>query len=109
MQPERQTTMTITQMKQALTLEQWQAVVRESYPNGIVQFTVEDGTGRTYGEVGEWTAHIGPDMQEDVVGVYCPGEFCNVYPPEAKGEPIEYSVPMPQPKSLGALDGRRID
>lgn len=50
------------------TLQEWQAIVRRRYP--MVQFTLEDGTGRTYGELGQWTAHTGPDMQADVVGVY---------------------------------------
>lgn len=50
------------------TLQEWQAIIRRRYPT--VQFTLEDGTGRTYGELGQWTAHTGPDMQADVVGVY---------------------------------------
>jgi hypothetical protein len=50
------------------TLQEWQAIVRRRYP--MVQFTLEDGTGRTYGELGQWTAHTGPDMQADVIGVY---------------------------------------
>ena len=47
--------------------DQWYA----SFVDGV-QFTVEDGTGNTYGEEGDVTAHIGPDMQADVVGVWMP-------------------------------------
>jgi len=35
---------------------------------------VETGAGETYGEPGDKTAHIGPDMQADVVGVHNKGE-----------------------------------
>ncbi len=54
------------------TLDQWKQETTDAYPT--VQFTQEDGSGRTYGEVGDWTAHVGPDMQADVVGVYVPRE-----------------------------------
>ena len=38
------------------------------YPK--ITFTTEDGSGYTYGEEGDITAHIGGDMQADVVGVW---------------------------------------
>ena len=52
--------------------ETWKTLVRCRYPTA--QITVEDGTGKTYGEVGDLTAHTGPDMQADVVGTYSPGQ-----------------------------------
>jgi hypothetical protein len=56
-----------------LTLEQWKAEVLAW--NVTAKFTVEPPeddpeSGRTYGEPGDCTAHVGPDMQADVVGVY---------------------------------------
>lgn len=57
-----------------LTLDQWKDAVRAHAlgRNQKIQFTLEDGTGKTYGDIGDWTAHTGPDMQDDVVGVYTP-------------------------------------
>lgn len=46
--------------------EAWKAAVLRRYPTA--RFTVDDG--QTYGDIGDWTAHVGPDMQADVVGVY---------------------------------------
>lgn len=48
----------------------WQARIRAAYP--VVLFTTETGAGETYGDIGETTAHVGPDMQDDVVGVWRP-------------------------------------
>jgi hypothetical protein len=58
-----------------LSVQEWQSRVLVRFPKAT--FTKEDGTGLTYGEVGEWTAAIGPDMQADVVGVYT-DMFCSV-------------------------------
>jgi hypothetical protein len=52
-----------------MTLDAWKSAVKEAW-GAKVTFTLEDGTGKTYGEEGDWTAHTGPDMQADVVGVY---------------------------------------
>ena len=54
--------------------EQWQDDVLRLYPEA--GFTIEDGSGLTYGPRGSITAHVGPDMQAEVVGVYDPGEAC---------------------------------
>jgi len=54
------------------TLEQWKQRIRQRYSS--VQFTREDGSGKTYGSVGDWTAHTGFDMQADVVSTYVEGE-----------------------------------
>lgn len=84
----------------ALTLDQWKTKVLTYHPTAM--FTVEDGTGRTYGDVGEWTAHTGPDMQADVVGVYT-SEFCDVWlvlPDAGPGDdlfPLEFEVSLDQP------------
>lgn len=51
-----------------LTLAEWMLVVRNHHDN--VEFTHEDGAGSTYGDKGDWTAHVGPEMQDDVVGVF---------------------------------------
>ena len=53
-----------------MTLEEWKAKLIEDCP--AVKFTEETGAGETYGEVGDVTAHIGPDMQADVVGTWSP-------------------------------------
>ena len=58
-----------------LTLEQWKAAVSKKFPKA--KFTLEDGSGSTYGEKGDWCAHDGPDMQSDVVGVFTP-DFCSI-------------------------------
>lgn len=58
-----------------LSVSEWQALVRARFPKA--DFVQEDGSGCTYGEIGEWTATIGPDMQADVVGVYAE-TFCSV-------------------------------
>jgi hypothetical protein len=51
-----------------LTIDQWSAEVLKC--NATAKFTVEDGSGVSYGEAGDTTAHVGMDMQADVVGVY---------------------------------------
>jgi hypothetical protein len=53
-----------------MNIDQWRTRVLELHPTA--QFTQEDGTGVTYGEKGSWTAHTGPDMQADIVGVFVP-------------------------------------
>ena len=59
-----------------MMLNQWKELISAIFPGA--QFTLEDGMEHTYGEIGDWTAHTGPDMQSDVVGVYCIGSFCSV-------------------------------
>ena len=46
-----------------LTLEQWKSAVKAKYPKAKLT------KGGGYGSAGDWTAHTGPDMQADVVGV----------------------------------------
>lgn len=60
--------------------QMWQLLVQRRFPEA--QFTEEDGSGRTYGEPGDITAHVGPDMQSDVVGTYSPGQGGWVLPPK---------------------------
>jgi hypothetical protein len=60
----------------AFTYTRWKILVREIHPQ--VQFTQEDGSCKTYGEFGDWTAHTGPDMQADVVGVFTTIGHCSV-------------------------------
>jgi hypothetical protein len=50
--------------------EDWKALVRKYHPKA--QFTVETGKGETYGPPGSITAHVGLDMQADVVGIFTP-------------------------------------
>lgn len=59
-----------------LSISEWQSKVKARFPKA--KFIQEDGSGRTYGDVGEWTAAIGPDMQSDVVGVYTE-TFCSIH------------------------------
>lgn len=67
----------------ALTVDQWKQAVLKKHPKAT--FTKEDGTGKTYGEEGDWTAHTGPDMQADVVGVHSlNNEFSSVWDKRAK-------------------------
>lgn len=79
-------------MEEKLTVAQWKEKVLASFPDA--QFTQEDGSGKTYGEVGGWTAHTGPDMQADVVGIYSK-DFCSI---ETEGsmmgsdDTLEYGV-----------------
>ena len=47
-----------------LTLDQWKSQVKAKYPK--VKLTHGGG----YGSSSDWTAHVGPDMQADVVGVF---------------------------------------
>lgn len=56
------------QAMRALSLKEWQAEVKKQHPNA--KFTREDGSGKTYGDQGDWTAHTGNDMQADVVGTF---------------------------------------
>ena len=56
------------------TLRQWEIRVLQSFPEAV--FTLETGAGETYGEPGSTTAHTGPDLQADVVGVFVPGDCC---------------------------------
>lgn len=60
-----------------MNIDSWKKAVLEKHPTA--EFTEEDGTGKTYGEVGDVTAHTGPDLQADVVGVFSiNNEFCSV-------------------------------
>lgn len=52
-----------------MTLDEWRTKIMAAHPTA--QITRETGAGETYeGEVGDYTAHTGPDMQADVVGGY---------------------------------------
>ncbi len=64
-----------------LNLNEWKDRVLTFHLNA--QFTCEDGSGVTYGDLGQWMAHIGPDMQADIVGVYIP-----------RGTAVEPEVPF---------------
>jgi hypothetical protein len=60
-----------------ITFEQWKYEITAAHGVGTI-FTYEDGSGISYGEPGDWTAHTGPDMQADVVGVFSPeNDYCN--------------------------------
>ena len=72
-----------------MNLETWKAFVLAAYPKA--QFTEEDGSGKTYGDIGDWTAHTGPDMQADVKGVFVPFSHCIVWN-EHQQEFSEYNV-----------------
>lgn len=61
----------------AYTLVKWKELVLSRFPNATI--TQEDGRGNTYGDVGDWTAHTGPDMQVDVVGVFTQAGYCSVW------------------------------
>lgn len=68
-----------------MKVEAWRELVQQHYPT-TAQFTQEDGTGNTYGELGDWVAHIGPDMQADIVGVHTE-HYASLY---LNGEWLEY-------------------
>ncbi len=73
----------------ALSLADWKSLVSKKHPKA--KFTKENGSGKTYGEKGDWCAHTGPDMQADVVGVYSLGnEFCSVIGKD--GDEVEYDT-----------------
>lgn len=58
--------------------EEWEKEVREYFPDA--RWVIEDGTGRTYGEAGDTTVVIGPDMQSDVVAVWSKeGNWGSIY------------------------------
>jgi hypothetical protein len=62
-----------------MDFEAWKSAILAAYPSA--KFTQEDGSGNTYGEMKDWTAHTGPDMQADVVGFYTAEEgYCEVFP-----------------------------
>lgn len=46
----------------------WHRLITKHWPS--VKITYEDGSGITYGDIGDATAHIGSDMQADVVGTW---------------------------------------
>jgi len=58
-----------------LTVQQWMGKVKAEWPEA--EFVQEDGSGKTYGAIQEWTAHVGLDMQADTVGSYS-HDFCCV-------------------------------
>jgi len=78
----------------------WRSKVLEVHPTA--GFVTEDGTGKTYGEPGDVVAYllrdnrvptnddVGPDMQDDVVGIWIPGDFC--WYENAHGEQPEFST-----------------
>jgi hypothetical protein len=59
-----------------MTVQRWMELVKSVYPDA--KFTLEDGTGLTYGDENDYTAHIGPDMQADVVGVFTTDGYWSV-------------------------------
>jgi hypothetical protein len=67
-------------------IERWRSLVLKHWPTAL--FIEEDGSGKTYGEKGEWTAVIGPDMQADSVAVLTE-EF---YWSDIDGEIIEFPL-----------------
>lgn len=72
--------------------ERWQGSVLGIYKDA--KFTKEDGSGVTYGEIGDWTATIPPhDMQANVVGVYCV-ETQYAYYLNEEGEECTVSKPV---------------
>ncbi len=74
---------------QRLSVKEWQSIVQARFPKA--EFIQEDGSYTTNGDIGEWTAIIGPDVQSDVVGVYTE-TFCSIFGliPDDLGE--EYEV-----------------
>lgn len=74
----------------ALSLEGWKVEVQRLHPTA--QFTLETGGGETYGEVGDWVAHVGPDMQADVVGVFSSNDdFAEVWTADRQ-YPVGYTT-----------------
>lgn len=73
----------------ALTLDKWKAEVKRVNPKA--RFVLEDGSGKTHGDIGEWTAFavVPPTNQEDIVGVYTE-DFC--WLSDKDGEFEEYDV-----------------
>ena len=71
----------------SLTVNEWKKEVSKSWPKA--KFILEDGNRGTNGDVGEWTAVKGKDMQADVVGVFTP-EFCFVTNPHDLGDQQEF-------------------
>ena len=58
-----------------ISLAVWRQFVLAHNPAAV--FVTEDGSGKTYGELGDVIAAIGPDMQADVVGVFtAEADFC---------------------------------
>lgn len=47
---------------------EWMRIALKFY--GDASITYEDGSNKTYGDLGSWTVHTGPDMQADVVATY---------------------------------------
>lgn len=52
--------------------KEWLLCIKKLYPHAKI--TKDDSSGNTYGDHGDITAHIGPDMQSDVVGIFSPSE-----------------------------------
>lgn len=57
----------LTAMK-SMSFQNWKKAVLKTRPKS--KFVYEDGSGKSYGEEGDWTAVDGPDMQADVTGTY---------------------------------------
>ncbi len=91
----------------ALTVEDWKSEVLKKHP--MAKFTKEDGSGKTYGEEGDWTAHTGPDMQADVVGVHAANNgFASVWDRRRKQD-VEYSTKDADDVGTFEGEGGRID
>lgn len=88
-------------------IEMWKSEILKDHPNA--KFTKEDGSGKTYGEEGDWTAHTGPDMQADVVGVFTP-EFASVMGKGRKASEIdrEYGIKSVEGEAAWEAEGGRV-
>jgi len=85
----------------AMPVQTWKKEVLKLHPKA--QFAIEDGHGKTYLEKGDVAAHVGNDMQADIVGVYCystevcwftdlKGEFHEY---ETEGQPVQSNIGDP--------------
>lgn len=86
----------------AISLDAWKAKVLEHHPRA--EFTLEDGTGKTYGDEGQTTAHTGPDMQADVVGCYVPEGEWGWYWKDGQSYDAETDEPESPPGLLPWVD-----
>jgi hypothetical protein len=90
----------------SLTLEKWKAEVKRVHPKAV--FTIEDGSGKTYGEKGDWTAHTGKDMQADIVGVYT-NSYCWVSDKDGEFDEYDVTASISNPLNDGAAFETLID
>lgn len=74
----------------SMSFQKWKTAVLKRNPKA--KLTYEDGSGKTYGDEGGWTAHVGPDMQADVVGTYSWENDLCWYSDGKKGEHKEFGT-----------------